>query len=530
MDKSVCTPPFYPIIYVRGYAMTEGERNETAADPFCGFNVGSTVYRASISKNNPPKRFVFESPLLRLGAEFGYTDVYESGLDIMDPDWRPRGGNVGLPATSVIVYRYYDSGSGLLGDGKARDIEDYARGLSDLVLRVRELVLAQYEGALKAADFRCYLVAHSMGGLVVRGFLQNPALGDEVARQSVDKVFTYATPHNGIELAGMNVPRWLSLNEMNTFNRERMAEYLNLQAVYKKYGRVDFVPEAAFPIDRFFCMVGTNRSDYEVAMGLSRSFAGNGSDGLVKVDNASVWGVDAQLAVTKTCGVAYCYRAHSGFFGIVNSEEAYQNLARFLFGDVRVDLWLVVDEVRLPEKIEQEAQVEALYQFELMARPRGKRWFLSRRTAEEDSPACRSHAQLSNQAGNGSNFVYLSTVFLANKAKVSQADRTLAYAMDVSVLVPDYVVNDKFWEKQHFEGSHLFRDSLLISLEPPLNEGGDWNILSSWESQTIGVATEPLSYAKVKGGGIRIEVPLPASATKPGIAGKILLIVSGWNL
>jgi hypothetical protein len=31
----------HPIIYVRGYAMTEGERNETAADPFCGFNVGS---------------------------------------------------------------------------------------------------------------------------------------------------------------------------------------------------------------------------------------------------------------------------------------------------------------------------------------------------------------------------------------------------------------------------------------------------------------------------------------------------------
>ena len=40
--------PYYPIIYVRGYAMTEGERDETAADPFCGFNAGSTVYRASM--------------------------------------------------------------------------------------------------------------------------------------------------------------------------------------------------------------------------------------------------------------------------------------------------------------------------------------------------------------------------------------------------------------------------------------------------------------------------------------------------
>ena len=30
-------------------------------------------------------------------------------------------------------------------------------------------------------------------------------------------------------------------------------------------------------------------------------------------------------------------------------------------------------------------QVDALYQFELLAAPRGKRWYLSRRQAEEDS-------------------------------------------------------------------------------------------------------------------------------------------------
>jgi hypothetical protein len=32
----------WPIIYVRGYAMTEGEIEATTADPFCGFNLGST--------------------------------------------------------------------------------------------------------------------------------------------------------------------------------------------------------------------------------------------------------------------------------------------------------------------------------------------------------------------------------------------------------------------------------------------------------------------------------------------------------
>ena len=54
----------HPIIYVRGYAMTQGERDETTADPFCGFNVGSTVYRATVDKTAPARKFVFESPVV----------------------------------------------------------------------------------------------------------------------------------------------------------------------------------------------------------------------------------------------------------------------------------------------------------------------------------------------------------------------------------------------------------------------------------------------------------------------------------
>lgn len=33
------TPWLYPIIYIRGYAKSVSERDETSADPFCGFNV-----------------------------------------------------------------------------------------------------------------------------------------------------------------------------------------------------------------------------------------------------------------------------------------------------------------------------------------------------------------------------------------------------------------------------------------------------------------------------------------------------------
>jgi hypothetical protein len=34
-----------PIVYVRGFAMGDGEIDETTADPFNGFNVGSVLLR-----------------------------------------------------------------------------------------------------------------------------------------------------------------------------------------------------------------------------------------------------------------------------------------------------------------------------------------------------------------------------------------------------------------------------------------------------------------------------------------------------
>src|SRR6185369_11439627 len=133
-----------------------------------------------------------------------------------------------------------------------------------------------------------------------------------------------------------------------------MAGYLDLKPIYKKTKRVDWMPEETLRSDRIFCMVGTNRSDYNVAAGLSRTFAGNGSDGLVRIANASLWGVNSQGKFSTPSATAYCFRSHSGRYGIVNSEEAYQNLVRFLFGDVRVDVWVDVDDVRVPQELESE--------------------------------------------------------------------------------------------------------------------------------------------------------------------------------
>jgi len=521
--------PMWPIIYVRGYAMTQSEINETTADPFCGFNLGSTVYRATPDKKRPPKKFVFESPVVRLGTDFGYSDVYDNGLDIVDADW----GDKGIPAKSIVIYRYYDSASELLGDGKTPPIEEFANGLGQLILRVREVVCAEPKNKVKKADFRCYLVAHSMGGLVCRTFLQNPNCGSDEARRCVDKVFTYATPHNGIDMAGINVPSWLTANDIANFNRDRMAKYLGLAKFYKGADpRVDWLPEKSFPSGRFFCMIGTNRSDYEAGMGVSRSFAGHGSDGLVRIENASVWGINDKGDVSAPCATAYTYRSHSGYFGIVNSEESYQNLVRFLFGDVRVDLWLDVAGISLPadiqKAIDKKQEVNALYQFEMLASPRGKRWYLTRRVAEEDSVACRTLPQLLSPKKDSDRSIYLSTVFLASRWRVNPQRSSLAYSVTVGVRVPDYEVEGRFWGSQHYEGGYLFRDAAIVELVPPKDEEGEWKVVHAWQSDAGAQKSAPLDPKTLKGGKVELTVPFESKGT-PGVSGRLRFVVSPWN-
>ncbi len=423
----------------------------------------------------------------------------------------------------------------MFGNGQAKDIETYAVGLSELILKVKSLVCA-WSGPsnerIEPKQFRCYLVAHSMGGLVARAFLQNAELGEEEARRSVDKLFTLATPHNGIDVAGINVPTWLTAAEQDTFNRQRMAEFLDMKDIAQANdGRVDFMPENVLSSDRIFCMVGTNRGDYEVGQGLVRAFVGHGSDGLVRIANASLWGIDAKtLKRTQPVATAFAYRSHSGAYGIVNSEEAYQNLTRFLFGDVRVDIWMDISEVRLPPALEDKADsVEALYEFELLAAPRGKRWFLTRRVAEEDSPACRTHSELKMGSQSPASSIYLSSVFLSNRARVNPERPSLAYAMTIAARTPDYQIERRFWADQHYEGGNLFRDTAILEMTPPTADGGEWLVKLGWMSKSEGVATKKLKYTDLQdAGAVQVEFPFD-SMKKPGIAGKIRLAVRPWS-
>ena len=184
--------PYYPIIYLRGYAGSRGEIEETVSTPYMGFNLGSTRIRQRHTGEMRPH--IFESPVIRLMKDHKYVDAYHSGLIL------PKGP---VPSRSIWIFRYYDIADEGFGDGQRKEIEFHARKLGKFLRHVRKAVLDNKEGS---ECFRAYLVAHSMGGLICRCYLQNPDIPDldgekseDWKKKGVDKVFTYGTPHGGIE-------------------------------------------------------------------------------------------------------------------------------------------------------------------------------------------------------------------------------------------------------------------------------------------------------------------------------------------
>ncbi len=488
--------PYYPIVYVRGYAGTQAEVEETVADPYMGFNLGSTKLRQRWT--GEIQRFIFESPLLRLIKEHGYRDVYAEGAE--PPPGQP------VPARSVWIYRYYEQVSEELGSGVRPEIEDYARGLGALLARIREHTCGADAEARRR--FRVYLVAHSMGGLVVRCYLQRiaPQDDDPVA---VDKVFTYATPHGGIDfrLIG-NVPAFLRVNNADVFNVERIRDYLVLapeEPVNSLGGHFD--------ARRFFCLIGTAARDYAVAGGLSASAVGPMSDGLVQIKNAYVAGAPR----------AFVHRAHSGHYGIVNSEEGYQNLARFLLGDVRVEGLLEVDEVTLPPRVAAARRrgraIRASYHIEVVVRVRRARWDLTRRLADEQSAIFRTYDALRGGAPP-----HLFTAFLAGWAR-GRARRSLGFAIDLRVLVPEYEIDGLLLFDEHIEGGYLFRDKLNLEITPA---GDDPPLLRyGWDSRTPNRASRRAAAAALAAGW-EFRIPV-AQRTRPGLRATLVLRAEPWS-
>jgi hypothetical protein len=47
---------------------------------------------------------------------------------------------------------------------------------------------------------------------------------------------------------------------------------------------------------------------------------------------------------------------------------------------------------------------------------------------------------------------------------------------------------------RHYEGENLFRDTAIVEMTPPQQEGNEWSVKLGWMSNSDGVATKKLKY------------------------------------
>ena len=502
--------PYYPIIYVRGYAMTRDEIVETTSTPFMGLEAGSTKMRQA--QDGSIVKFVFESPLVRLMKDYDYRDVYEFGAERRDR----------ISPRCIVIHRYYDPADPAFGDGRTPSIIDAATALGKRIEQLRDSICGN--NAAMRKDFRVYLVAHSMGGLICRCLLQNPDVASAEVRAMVDKAFTYATPHNGIEVGGINLPNLLSINDLNNFNRTNMGKYLKVPK-----DKVNTLGTSGFPPERLFCLIGTNSRDYAAAHGLSSFAVGALSDGLVRIANAYVEGSPR----------AFVNRSHSGYFGIVNSEEGYQNLVRFLFGDTCATAQLDISALPFPPEIEaarkRGKKIESSYYIEATVAPRGAYTYeLTARTQANQCAIRREYGDIFDAQGNllkDKRSTVLFSVFLDSSKILAGSE--IAFSIDLAVSNAGYQVDGALFLKNHIPGEYLFRNTLVVFAKP--DDAGGWRLRYVWsDDQWAGGPKNEaeLAGARSKAIGINQQAPnvfgIPLQSAK-GFSAELKLSLSAWR-
>jgi len=530
-----------PVIYVRGFAGSTSGIDKAVDDPFYGFNLGATHVR--VGGDGQPAFYQFEGPLVRLMTDedyqvlvYGNQAAYLKGV-----------GGGSLPPASLWIYRFYDLAADTFGTkGHPYRLLDAAEDLLEFVTLVRD----RTDGNPKV-----WLVAHSMGGLICRSMLQKvcPDRGINGA-DLVDKLFTYATPHNGIafSIAGINiaVPEIAPFGA-EIFNRERMYDYLTPEAQLaiapeppagddgQLAWDAHIIPAGAFPTDRVFCLVGTDAADY----GLVSKAVGPKSDGLVQIDNAYVRGANR----------AFVHRSHSGAYGEVNSEEGYQNLRRFLFGSRKVKVELCG--LRLPDlPPHRDKEIEDVWQGELRVSIRGLPVIINEQLAAHYCPI-----QLNKEAGrippdSPDTPVPLATVFLLDAHRDLDAAGTgrrdergqlvsprCRYTLQLRTIHLEQRNGTFFWQ-HHLESTAEWEDTLIVDVGPADGDPpGTQRVWAAWNSATTTItatadpiAAEPLRTVPPRPddppGTIVFQLALPPSG-RPilGDDATIRLTVTRWS-
>ncbi len=473
-----------PVVYVRGFAGGTSGINRQVDDPFYGFNDGSTHVR--VGGEGAPSFYQFESPLLRLMIDESYQLLVHGGQHA----YLLGRGDKTVPPNSIWIHRFYDAAATTFGTPPRRglfsrvqdrvaapagfDIETAAKNLYEFIILIRKRTGAE----------KVHLIAHSMGGLVARCMIQKISQSTDdygnprtPARDLVERFFTYATPHGGIDF-DIDALDWameaFGPAGADIFAPDMMYGYLSKDAKWGQQAPQGWDPQEVhgdiFDPKDIFCLVGTNPGDY----GPTREVVGPKSDGLVKIDKAYV----------RKANRAFVHRSHSGRYGEVNSEEGYQNLRRFLFGRymVKVDL----RGVTLPER-----RANEIWQADVKVTVRGLPVVLHEQLAAHYCPV-QLDGELVQHKDSADAPVPLTTAFLLDPADFDATGDPLSprsrYTLSLVVFHLEETDGGFLW-KRHLEQVADWEDTLIVDVGR--SDGDEVGAPRTWVAWNSTVAGAP---------------------------------------
>ncbi|MDR4484322.1 MAG: hypothetical protein R3B95_14100 [Nitrospirales bacterium] len=294
-----------------------------------------------------------------------------------------------------------------------------------------------------------------------------------------------------------------------------------------------------FPPERIFNLVGTDSRDYTVAGGISSWAAGDASDGLVRIENATTaWCGSRRQGCEFPSRV--CAPKPFGPLRYCEVEEGYQNLTRFLFGALRVDGILDIDDITLPVEVQKALDdgktVRASYQFEIAASVRCQ-WQMTRREVRENSAIFRTYDDLfcgrlgTKRKPDRTKSPHLFSIFLDPNKSV-KTSKSVSFAFDIKVLVPDYVVDGLLFMKRHYEGGFIYRELILVEAFPDETAPAGWRIKYGYQDMNPGKpGKEGRNPSPNQGEAMQVvaltDIPIEQNV-RPGLVGTLRIEARPW--
>ncbi len=330
--------PFYPIVFVRGFAFTNRELKDTFYDPYNGFNKASVNLLKHTRQPYKNVKEYFEGMIIKFMKMEGYNyfDQHNEGIE-----------KLSYPYRSLWVCRFYDIDFEF---DYSREIQEHAKTLLNLVTKIipQRLTSLGVEPAPGDGHIKVTLIAHSMGGLICRTMMQTLLPNSQ---DYIHRLITLGTPHKGIELKGKLTGGLKLHKDLKKFHPDEIVNYLKLNTKnhlannrkYEAHSLGIVGDQFHYPVKKCMCIIG---SDYE-RNELKFIPVNSKSDGLVLQSNAFlVEGAkpiddESEYPESSVSHKAIIEKSHTGINGIVNCEASFTIIKNFLFGDTEISISLV---------------------------------------------------------------------------------------------------------------------------------------------------------------------------------------------